>query len=91
MLLSDSFLGVHWLRVVFSWGVAVSHDLSVFVGIFMRKVVTEAAVLTRCRDETHEWTVTSPSPCWQGNMSAHTLTHTRTHIIFNITKLNYSH
>lgn len=41
------------LLVSSCWGVAVSRDLSVFVGIFMGKVATEAAALER-RLETRE-------------------------------------
>lgn len=64
-----------------------SHDSSVFVRVFIGKVVTEAAVLLTLKpgDKTHEWTVTSSSPCCDCvcvtvcDLRECMPTHTRTH------------
>lgn len=56
----------HWQRVRHCLGAAVSsHDLSVFGRVFIWKVATEAVVHPRFGvwGRTHEWTVTSSSPC----------------------------
>lgn len=59
---------VYRLWVCFCLGALVSsHDPSMFVRVFIGKVVTETAVPLTWKpgDKTHEWTVTSSSPFYE--------------------------